>query len=181
MAQLNGSHFGSLIWSHLKALSPLCLMPRLGELKQLQAGIAGPCLASLPVSVISPVWCVHNSWTPYMVPQGHQRHGSQQREKARYILLFTTLPWKPHSVIIQAVMPACPGSRAGNTDISLLIVYVCVLIAQSCPTLCDPVDYNPPGSSVPGILQGLFLTRGRTQVSCTAGRFFTTEPPGKQE
>ena len=24
---------------------------------------------------------------------------------------------------------------------------------QSCPTLCDPVDYSPPGSSVPRILQ----------------------------
>ena len=22
-----------------------------------------------------------------------------------------------------------------------------------CPILCDPMDYNPPGSSVPGILQ----------------------------
>ena len=24
---------------------------------------------------------------------------------------------------------------------------------QSCPTLCDPTDYSPPGSPVPGILQ----------------------------
>ena len=24
---------------------------------------------------------------------------------------------------------------------------------QSCPTLCDPTDGSPPGSSVPGILQ----------------------------
>jgi len=24
---------------------------------------------------------------------------------------------------------------------------------QSCPTLCDPIDGLPPGSSVPGILQ----------------------------
>ena len=24
---------------------------------------------------------------------------------------------------------------------------------QSCPTLCDPIDGGPPGSSVPGILQ----------------------------
>ena len=31
-----------------------------------------------------------------------------------------------------------------------------VLIAksfQSCPTLCDPIDSNPPGSPVPGILR----------------------------
>ena len=31
--------------------------------------------------------------------------------------------------------------------------YVCVLNCFSCPTLCDPMDYSPPGSSVHGILQ----------------------------
>ena len=28
---------------------------------------------------------------------------------------------------------------------------------QSCPTLCDPIDGSPPGSAVPGILQGRVL------------------------
>ena len=28
---------------------------------------------------------------------------------------------------------------------------------QSCPTLCDPRDCSPPGSSVPGILQARIL------------------------
>ena len=28
---------------------------------------------------------------------------------------------------------------------------------QSCPTLCDPIDGNPPGSSIPGILQERIL------------------------
>ena len=28
-----------------------------------------------------------------------------------------------------------------------------VLVAQSCPTLCNPMDCSPPGSSVHGILQ----------------------------
>ena len=28
---------------------------------------------------------------------------------------------------------------------------------QSCPTLCDPMDYSPPGSSVHGILQARIL------------------------
>ena len=28
---------------------------------------------------------------------------------------------------------------------------------QSCPTLCDPIDGSPPGSSVPGILQARIL------------------------
>ena len=29
----------------------------------------------------------------------------------------------------------------------------CVLVPQLCPTLCDPMDCSPPGSSVHGILQ----------------------------
>ena len=28
---------------------------------------------------------------------------------------------------------------------------------QSCPTLCDPIDINPPGSPAPGILQARTL------------------------
>ena len=33
-------------------------------------------------------------------------------------------------------------------------------VAQSCPTLCDPVDRSPPGSSVHGILQARVLEWG---------------------
>ena len=32
-----------------------------------------------------------------------------------------------------------------------------VLFAQSCPTLCHPMDYSLPGSSVHGILQARVL------------------------
>ena len=32
-----------------------------------------------------------------------------------------------------------------------------VFVAQSCPTLCDPMDYSPSGSSVHGILQARIL------------------------
>ena len=34
-----------------------------------------------------------------------------------------------------------------------------MLVAQSCPTLCDPMDCSPPGSSVHGALQGKILER----------------------
>ena len=40
-------------------------------------------------------------------------------------------------------------------DIHTLLM--CVLVAQSGPTLCDPVDYSPPGSSVHEILQARML------------------------
>ena len=33
----------------------------------------------------------------------------------------------------------------------------CCLVAQSCPTLCDPVDCSLPGSSVHGISQARIL------------------------
>ena len=32
-----------------------------------------------------------------------------------------------------------------------------VLVAQSCPALCESMDYSPPGSSVHGILQARIL------------------------
>ena len=66
-----------------------------------------------------------------------------------------------------------------------LAVHMCVLVAQSCRTVCGPMDYSPPGSSVHGILQTRILewvavsfSRGSSQprdwtrVSCIAGRFF---------
>ena len=59
-------------------------------------------------------------------------------------------------------------------------------VAQSCPTLCDPMDCGLPGSSVHGIFQERVLEwvaisfsrrssrpRDRTQVSRTVGRRFT--------
>ena len=58
-------------------------------------------------------------------------------------------------------------------------------VAQSCPTLCDPVDCSLPGSSVHGILQARILEwvtisfsrgsswpRDRTRVSRIGGRRF---------
>ena len=56
-----------------------------------------------------------------------------------------------------------------------------VKVAQSCLTLCDPIDYtvhNSPGQntgvgSVP-FSRGFSQTRDQTRVSCTAGRFFTS-------
>ena len=66
------------------------------------------------------------------------------------------------------------------------IVEIQVLIAQTCLTLCDPMDYSPLGSSVHWILQARILewvampfSRGSSQlrdqsrVSCIAGRLFT--------
>ena len=71
----------------------------------------------------------------------------------------------------------------------------CAVCTQSYPTLHDPMDCSPPGSSVRGICQarilewvaisfsrGFFPVRDGTQVSCISciGRqIFTAEPPEK--
>ena len=56
---------------------------------------------------------------------------------------------------------------------SCCIMRLCCLVAKSCPSLCDPMNYSLPGSSVLGIsqaeilgwvtiflLQGIFLIQG---------------------
>ena len=72
-----------------------------------------------------------------------------------------------------------------TTWIAVKGLKVKVLVTQSCPTLCDPMDCSPPGSSVPGILQARILewvaspfSRGYSQPrieprsSHVAGGFF---------
>ena len=69
---------------------------------------------------------------------------------------------------------------------------MCLSSAQSCLTLCNPMNYSLAGSSARGILQARILewiaipfSRGssrpgnQTWISCIADRFFTTEPLGK--
>ena len=41
-------------------------------------------------------------------------------------------------------------------------------VAQSCPTLCDPMDCSPPGSSIHGIFQARVLEWGAIAFSMYA-------------
>ena len=68
------------------------------------------------------------------------------------------------------------------------------MYSEWCLTLCDPMDYSLPGSTVHGIsqaritgvgchflIQGIFPTQGVNPYLlhlCIAGGFFTTEPLG---
>ena len=56
---------------------------------------------------------------------------------------FLTIHSKPHISLI-----VCPPFH---------LLSRVVLVSQSCPTLCDPIDCNLPGSSVLGILQARIL------------------------
>ena len=73
----------------------------------------------------------------------------------------------------------------------MVLACMCALF---CLTLCNPTDCSQSGSSVHGISQAripgwvaISFSRessrptDRICISCTAGRFFTTEPPGKPQ
>ena len=79
-----------------------------------------------------------------------------------------------------------------KNESSIWLKYVKVLVAQSCQTLCDPIDWSSPGSSVHDIIQARILKwvaisfsrgtshpRDQTHASCITGRSLPSEPPGK--
>ena len=88
-----------------------------------------------------------------------------------------------------------PSSFAIGSNFHLVPIALCICLhAQSCPTLCNPMDWRLAGSSVHGISQARILewvaisfSRGSSYPGikpaspaspALAGRFFTTEPPG---
>ena len=69
---------------------------------------------------------------------------------------------------------------------------IVVLVAKSCPALCNPMGCSWPGSSVRGISQARILEwvaipfsrgssrpRDQIHIPALAGGFFTSEPPEK--
>ena len=86
----------------------------------------------------------------------------------------------------------CSSSHLEHTTIKFTFLkynfqkVVVMLVAQSCLTLCNPMDCSPLGSSVHGIPQarileqvaipfsrGFLRPRDCTWLSCIAGRYFT--------
>ena len=128
----------------------------------------------------------------------------KEREKGQEVISFD---WKVrhgfdaerpafiHLVIKQTSNPAIrrmPFQVLGHSMTASELVFSCVYsVTQSCPTLCDPLDCSPPGSSVHEVFQSRVLDwvaissskgssqpRDQTKIFCTpliAGRFFTTE------
>ena len=50
-----------------------------------------------------------------------------------------------------------PFERRARVRFSSQTIAAAAKLLQSCPTLCDPTDGSPPGSTVPGILQARTL------------------------
>ena len=73
---------------------------------------------------------------------------------------------------------SCPWDSPGkNTGVGCHFLLRCMKVksesevAQSCPTLCDPVDCSLRGSSVHGIFQARGLEWGAIDFSSTAVTF----------
>ena len=60
-----------------------------------------------------------------------------------YLLIY---PWRQ-------VLQAVPVSLVLLLPSPHLFPQAPAKLLQSCPTLCDPIDGSPPGSTIPGILQ----------------------------
>ena len=102
------------------------------------------------------------------------------------ISAYTTLPIKSLFSYAQKEEKKTQSVLVPNQCKDGLCAVLC-LVAQLCPTLCDPMDYKPPGSSVNAILQARILEwvampsyrgslqpRDWTQVSNIVGGFFTS-------
>ena len=113
-----------------------------------------------------------------------------KKKKKKHTKNPRTLIWKDMCIpmltaIISTIAKTWSQPECPSTDMCMC-VFVVHLVAQSCPTLCDPIDCSTTGSSVHGILQARILEwaampfsrgssqpRDQTQGSCLAGRFFT--------
>ena len=118
------------------------------------------------------------------------RDWKQQSKSTSFLGFKDPVEVLPKSLLFQRLKKLSDSLTPSLQNMSWVVVVV--LVPKSRLTLCDPVDCCLPGSYVHGILQARILecvaisfSRGSSQprvwtlVSCIAGRFFSTEPPGK--
>ena len=114
------------------------------------------------------------------------------RKDAHHCYLFKKSKSKPQWIITShlSVLDLYPEKNENSTSKDIctsMFISEWMKVSQSYPTICNPIDYSPPGSSVHGILQArygsglpLHFSRGSSRpcdqawISCIAGWFFTT-------
>ena len=104
---------------------------------------------SSPFSRSSPKWQLEASETWCWLGEGS---GTLTGLCCRVTGLARLLGWSPEG---RWSCLAFSGSHAGFSTVPLCMCGANSL--QSCPTLCDPIDCSPPGSSVHGHLQARIL------------------------
>ena len=127
-------------------------------------------------------------WLYFWIDLGNSLKGLIYRRKeikkiSRYIIDFVILCINPHLVhktdiyyicLQKSLLYVFKKKKARETWwLETWLTYTLCLVAQSCLTLCNPMDCCPPGSSVLGdspgkntevgchaLLQGIFPTQG---------------------
>ena len=105
--------------------------------------------------------------------------GHMERHTESYFLNYWSHPHPLHCK--QGVLTT--GSPGNSPKYMFLFSCCCSWVIKSCLTLCDPMDYSPPGSSVHGISQarilkwvaisysrGSYPPKDQTHISCIARR-----------
>jgi len=172
----NYSSYSSVVRKYFLSLQGCLMSNAKGKKKSEEFYSAQGVILALPSS-----WCKK---TGNYEESPHDRCWNLQQ------LLLREYLWKVGSLIVRY------NASSFLWEPLFLIVSVCVCMhAQLCLTLCGPMDYSLPGSSVHGILQARKLEWIAIPFSrkfpdpgiepmfpgfpALAGRFFTPEPPGK--
>ena len=106
------------------------------------------------LSRFSHVWLFVTPWTVT-----HQAPPSMGFSRQEYWSWHLELPFLSSKGLSDPLDRTCVSCLAGGfftTEPSGKPIYIC-LVAQLFLTLCDPMDCNPPGSSVHAILQARIL------------------------
>ena len=111
--------------------------------------------------------------------QSRGRGDLLEKEMATYSsILAWKIPWIVEPGRLKSVGSQRIGhDRVANSNTIMrtylhinIYVHICMLGAQSCPTLSNPIDCSLPGSSIHGIFQARVLELGAIAFSDTPPR-----------
>ena len=134
-----------------------------------------------------------------------ERLNTHSTQRSETVLVFCGFIFWPHHVIYRILVPqpgikptSCPVEVQHLNHQTTMEVLPCsyssvlCLVTQSCPTLCNPMDCSPPGSSVLGdspdkstgvgchsFLQGIFPTQESNWGLLHGRDSLPTKPAGK--
>ena len=155
-----------LIWI-LEGSSPMIILAEMGLVKTFATDSCTQCVGCVPKAPWGLLWRLASCCQTNRLPH-----------KASW-----ATSWLYHLCSFYSSQSTLTCRYLSSWSLLWAELKVKVLVTQSCPTLCDPMDYRPPGSSVHGILQARILewvavsfSSGsylQTQVSCMTGRFLT--------
>ena len=111
----------------------------------------------------------HSSVIAWRIPWTEEPGGLQSMGSQRVVVSKE----KPRQV------PRFGISEGKHTGTPSKAAAAAAKLLQSCPSLCDPIDGSPPGSSIHGIFQARVLewvpqVMGSTQIHCSVAQLCPT-------